>query len=81
MIFDMGEIIPLERNARHLITHRLTEDEARCRDADAAILGEIMMWAQVGFEIAKVRPVASATRTKALEIRAIIRSQPRLTND
>jgi hypothetical protein len=76
----MDNVVSLERFARRDVTHRLTDDDRKNMDLDASLLSEIVMWAQVGLEIARVRPVAPATRAKALEIQSIIRDFPRATN-
>jgi hypothetical protein len=71
----VDNVVFIERFVRRAVTRRPTGAEVRSGDTDFSVLREIIMWAEVGLEIAKVRPVASATRAKALEIRAIIRSQ------
>jgi hypothetical protein len=58
-----------------------TKDEEIARAADVDMFAEIAVWATMRRRLAEIQPVAPDVRAKALEMRSIIRGQPRLTND
>jgi hypothetical protein len=76
----MAEIIPLQTDAFRPRRPAATMDEELARAADIALLQEIAGWAIVRRDIAQVKPLARETRALALEMRSIIRNQPRADN-
>jgi hypothetical protein len=54
-----------------------TMDEEIARAGDVAIMQEIAAWAILRRDMAQARPLGREIRAMAMEMRAIIRNQPR----
>jgi hypothetical protein len=76
----MGELINASCGMLRPMVPARTKDEEIARAADIELFAEIAGWATMRQRLAAIQPTVPDARAKALEIRAILRGQPRLTN-
>jgi hypothetical protein len=76
----MAEIIHLEFDRFRPRAPAPTRDEEMARAADIAMLAEIAGWALMRRDVAQARPLGRETRLMVMEMIAVIRQHPRLTN-